>query len=217
MDERGGTAIIGFPMVEKKSLERPSRALLLSAVLVLPLLLGCQQKSPAQEIEELRAGYDVRLNGFIVREAPVAAPLPAATPGEGATPAPLPAGEEATPAPTADAAVPPAPGEEGAMPAIEDVVVPSARDVVLDLLVHNGSAGSLPGITVDISQAGPDEAEKAHFRAFLDTSRIARGQSTQLSHMLEGVEFAPGDRFAVEVVSPVPAEQHAEYREFQAQ
>ena len=196
-------------MFEIKSLARPSRALLVSAVLVLPLLLGCQQKSPAQGIEELRAGYDVRLNGFIVREAPLAAPLPAATPGE-----------EATPAPASDTAVPPAAtpaaGGEGAVPAVEDLV-PSSRDVVLDLLVHNGSSGSLPGITVDITQAGPDEAEKAQFRAFLDTSRIARGQSAQLSHVLEGVEFAPGDRFAVEVVSPVPAEQHAEYREFQAQ
>lgn len=171
---------------------------------LLALFAACQKASGPERVEALRAKFEVRLNGFVVREAPVAAPV---------------AATEATPAPDSAAGEPAALPAEGAAEAAagaapEAAPVAAERDVVLDLLVHNDSRETLPGITVDVSQAGEDEVEKAHFRVWVDTSRIAPGQSTQVSHVLEGVPFAPGDRFAVEVVSPVPAEQRGEYREF---
>ena len=173
-------------------------------LLLLPVVAACAQKSGPERVEELRARYDVRLNGFVVREVPGAATLPEEAPLAEATPGPSPAASPGSPA--GDGAVPPVQPND---------LTGAKRDVVLDLLVHHDAPEALPGITVDISQAGPDEVEKAHFRAWLDTSRIARGQSAQLSHVLEQIDFTAGDRFAVEVVSPVPPEQRGEYREFQ--
>jgi hypothetical protein len=193
-------------------------SLLVPVTLLLPLALACQRASGPERVEELRSHYEVRLNGFVVRDAPLGAPLAAAIPDPDATPWPAVAepGAPAAPGPADVAGT--APGEAEAPFFVEgEDLPPSPRDVVLDLLVHHRAPENLPGITVDVSQAGPDEVEKAHFRIWVPTARISRGQNAQVSHVLEGVDFAPGDRFAVEVVSPVPADQRGEYREFEAQ
>ena len=90
-----------------------------------------------------------------------------------------------------------------------------ARQVIdLDILVRRDGRESLPGLTLDISVAGPDGKEKAHRLAWVDTSRIEKGNEVGVNVQLEGVEYRAGDGFYVEVRRPVPAAERAAYREF---
>ena len=90
-----------------------------------------------------------------------------------------------------------------------------ARQVVdLDILVRRDGRDSLPGLTLDISVAGPDGKERAHRRAWVDTSRIEKGSEVGTNVQLEGIDYRAGDGFYVEVRHPVPAAERADYREF---
>jgi hypothetical protein len=180
--------------------------LLVAAGLVLPFATACGPTA-AEQMEARRASYDVRLNGFVALEAPLGGPTAAGEPAAAAGTASPVAGEATVGGrATGDTTDPLVVGG--------NPLVPTRRDVSLDLLVRHDAAEALPGITVDVSQSNEGAAEKAHFRLWLDTSGVARGQEVALRHRLEGVELTPGDRFTVGVVSPVPQEHRSAYREF---
>ena len=87
------------------------------------------------------------------------------------------------------------------------------RTLVLDVGVTWRGTDPLPGLTVDVSMAGPGGEEKAHRRAWIDTSRVDRG-GAQIDIELADLPWEPGDGFHVEVRSPVPAAERGAYREF---
>ena len=89
-------------------------------------------------------------------------------------------------------------------------------DVVLDIVIKNQNDSQLPGLTLDVSQAGAEGAEKGHWRAWVDSSKIGRGPGTQVSYTLRGVDYQQGDGFHVEVRNPVPPADRGDYREFSA-
>lgn len=188
-------------------------------VLGLLLLAGCQSETFEERVTRLRQGYTISSSSFVVKQTP-----PPVTPGvaegdaategdpaaEGEAAAPEGEGmaaEEGVPEAAAEAAQ----GEDGIL--VEDLM-PVKQDVLLDLVVRNDNVrGSLPGLTLDVTQVDAAGNEKQHWRAWIDTSGIERGPGEQLTHELEDVEFAEGDTFQVEVRSSVPPEERADYRE----
>lgn len=163
-----------------------SAALALAAA---ALAAACAQPSPGERASALRAGYTAELNGFIVREEPIAVP-------------------EAVPVEEAAAGAPEAAPEDAAAPAVR-------QDVLLDVLVRNDNRdGRLPGLTLDVEQADARrEVVKTSYRIYVDTSAIAPGTERAVSHTLRDVDYAPGDGFAVEVRQAIPAEMVDQYRE----
>lgn len=168
-------------------------------VLGLLLLLGCQSETFEERVARLRDGYTITSGGFVVKQTPPPPAAPAATAPETLPDAATPAGEA-----TAE--------EDGIL--IEDLL-PVRQDVLLDLSVRNDNVrGSLPGLTLEVTQVDAAGNEKEHWRAWIDTSGIERGPGAQLAHELEDVEFVEGDSFHIEVRSPVPPAERSEYREF---
>lgn len=202
-------------------------------VLGLLLLAGCQSETFEERVARLRQGYTISASSFVVKQtpppvAPGVAEGNAATEGEpvaeSATEVPegeALAAEEGTTEAAAEAAAPAGEateateGVEGIM--VEDLI-PVEQDVLLDLVVRNDNVrGSLPGLTLDVTQVDAAGTEKAHWRAWIDTSGIERGPGEQLTHELEDVEFAEGDTFQVEVRNSVPPGERGEYQEFTPQ
>lgn len=158
---------------------------------VLGLACASEPKDPAERVSEIRSRYSARLNGFVVHQVPEQpAEPPAEVPGEAV-----------------------ADDQAGSVEALGPVPVRQA--VTLDVLVALEGRESLPGLTLDVTQADAREEEKASWRVYLDVTDVHRGPGTQISHRLEDVEFEDGDRFHVEVRHPVPAAERGEYREFQ--
>lgn len=194
-------------MIERQPQRQPQRAaaaaVLAAAAAV--VFAACAAQSPEERVAELRAGYTAELNSFQVRETPIAPPPAAA-------PAPV---EEA-------AAAPPAAGpvvdDEGAAAGDETAAAepppPVVRqDVLLDILIHHRGDETLPGLTLDVTQADAQQQEKASYRIWVDTSGIPAGSRGAVAHRLEDVDVAPGDGFHVEVRQAIPPEQRGEYRE----
>ncbi|MGH9379872.1 MAG: hypothetical protein ACRD2Z_04585 [Thermoanaerobaculia bacterium] len=181
------------------------------AVFGLLLLLGCRSETFEQRVERLRRGYTISSSGFVVKRAPEPAAAPEGAGAEVTVTAEGAAAEEAAGPEAAEGAVE---QEDGIV--VEDLpLAPVLQDVTLDLLVRNDNvADRLPGLTLDIALVDAAGNEKDRRRVWIDTSEIARGPGVQLSHDLEDVELAEGDTFHVEMRSPVPAEERAEYREF---
>lgn len=153
-----------------------------------------EPEDPAERISEIRSGYSAELNGFVVHQVPEA--------GDGA---PVEEGDGSA-----------EPGEEGEEAGAEEPAeVPVRQDVILDILVSRDSRETLPGLTLDVTQADAQENEKASWKVYLDVSDVLRGPGTQISYRLEDVEVADDDFFHVEVRHPVPAAERGEYREFQ--
>lgn len=92
--------------------------------------------------------------------------------------------------------------------------VPVATDVVLDILVGTKGQETLDGLTVEVEQVDSAGNVKDRRLLWLDTSNVLRGQGSQMAVVLEDVDYADGDAFAVTLVSPVPAAERSEYREF---
>lgn len=196
-------------------------------VLGLVLLAGCQNETFEQRVTRLRNGYTITPNGFMVEQTPPPV-APDVAAGEAAAEGEAMAAPEEDSAPGAEAAaeaaaeiaVPADEGAEGEAAHDEDGImvedlIPVKQDVRLDLLVRNDNVrGSLPVLTLDVTQVDAAGNEKAHWRAALDTSGIERGPGHQLSHLLEDVNFVEGDQFQVEVRSPVPSGERGEYKEF---
>ena len=192
-----------------------------AAALALTLLAGvagCAAQTPEERVTELRADYEATLNSFQVRETPLVPPV------EAAAPAPV---EEAAAGPPAAGPViadPPAAGEEGMVAGEEGALAgdeePAAeaapvvrQDVVLDIVITHRGDETLPGLTLDVTQADVEGREKTSYRIWVDTSNIPAGSRGAIAHRLEDVDYAPGDGFHVEVRQAIPPEQRGEYRE----
>lgn len=194
-------------------------------VLGLLLFAGCQSETFEERVARLRQGYTVGSSGFVVKQTPPPA-APGAAEGEAMPTGPATEGEATAPdeegvtaeEAAAETAAPAGEGAEGADDITVEDLMPAKQDVLLDLLVRNENVrGSLPGLTLDITQVDAAGNEKAHWRAWIDTSGIERGPGEQLTHELEDVEFAEGDTFQVEVRNSVPPGERGEYREFAAE
>jgi hypothetical protein len=170
------------------------------------MAVACTPKSHQEQVTEMRAKYAADLNGFVLKSEPAAtaepAPPPAAAPG----------GEDE------DGGGADATAATGPAGPLDDTIeeLPVTSDVVLDILITNKNDDKLPGLTIDVSQVDAAKQEKGHWRIWVDTSQVGRGSGTQVSHVLEGVDYEEGDGFQVEVRGAVPAADQGEYREFAA-
>ena len=91
---------------------------------------------------------------------------------------------------------------------------PARQIVVLEVVVRRLSQPKLAGLTLDVSLRDARGREKDHRRVWVDTSRIPNDGEEKHDLRLEGVSFAPGDRFRVEIRHPVPVAERGNYREF---
>lgn len=85
--------------------------------------------------------------------------------------------------------------------------------VLLDVLVRGHAEPALTRLTLDISIAGADGAERERRRVAIDVTGIGPG-GAQVAVPLEEIEYRAGDGFWVEVRSPIPAAEHRAYVEF---
>jgi hypothetical protein len=171
-----------------------------AAVAIAWILLGAHgcgpRLTPEEKVEFLRSQYSAELKSVMVSQDPVA-------PGEQGTD---PAGATAT-------AVASGPGPSAtdgrAAPAVH-------QDATLDIVVSATGEEQLPGVTIDLRHLDADGREKDQQKLWIDTSTMVRGADLEITHVIENVDYAPGDDFLVEVRTPIPAAERAEYREFEA-
>ena len=151
-------------------------------------------------VAEARAGFIAQIQSFTV-QAPAA--------DEGA------AADEAMATDEAEGGMP----AEGDMPAEEGMPAeePALATVMLDILVHNEGSGLLEGITVDLTIADPDGAEKERRLLWIETAGLIKGSQSQVVHELHDIAYNEGDGFHVEVRHPIPMEERGDYREFDAE
>jgi hypothetical protein len=94
------------------------------------------------------------------------------------------------------------------------------QDVELGLTVRReadreGAEGeTLPGVTLDVDQVDAAGRGKRHWRLWIETAGLAPGREVRSVRVLEGVDYAPGDRFRAEVRQTVPEAERAAYREW---
>lgn len=179
-----------------------------AALVAAATLAACAAQSPEDRVTALRAEYDASLNSFQVSERPVEPP-PARAPVEEAAAGPPgaePLAGEGEPTPPAGEGEP---TEPQPAPAAQEV----RQDVLLDIVIHNRSDETLPGLTLDVAQADAQGQPKTSYRIYADTSNIGPGSQGAITHRLEDVDYAPGDGFHVEVRQAIPPEQRGEYRE----
>jgi hypothetical protein len=191
-------------MTQRQPQRQPHRAAA-AALLAAAVFAACAAQSPEERVAELRAGYTAELNSFQIHETPIAPPPVAAT-------VPV---EEATAGPPAAG---PVVGDESSAVGDETTTAepppPAMRqDVLLDILIAHRGDETLPGLTLDVTQADAQQQEKASYRIWVDTSGIPAGSRGAVAHRLEDVDVAPGDGFHVEVRQAIPPEQRDQYRE----
>jgi len=158
---------------------------------------GCAQPTPEERVAAMRARYSAELQGFVIRTEPLVDETVAGDEE----------GTEGTESSAAEA------GEDGSE---EAAPVPVQQNLLLDIVVRNENKERLPGLTLDVSQQGADGAEKAHWQIWVDTAKIGRGPGTAVNHLIDDVDYTEGDGFNVQVRTPVPAAERADYREFSA-
>jgi hypothetical protein len=208
------------PTFQEFDVHRLSSSFVLSvfASIMLLTLVGCQAKSPEEQVAEKRAKHSVDLNGWYpkVENAAMDAAMDAEATGDMA--ADDMAGEAGGDMAGADMAGDDMAGHDmtgDEMAGEEMMTGPQPHTIVFDLLVHyDGRGDSLPGITVDVTQAGADGQEKGSWLQFLDTPGIAKGSSKQIAFEIPGVLFEEGDVFAVTLNQNVAAADRSKYREF---
>jgi len=166
---------------------------------------ACKQLTPQEKTAQLRSRFVANLNGWIVREPPA----PEATVAEGETDG------EMTEADATEGDMEAEVGEAVMVEMEEAPAVAQTRDILLDIEIYHTNDETMAGITVEVTHADEGQREKAHHLVWLDTAGIVKGQHIQVNHVLEGVDFMPGDMFHVEVRYPVPAAERGDYREFQ--
>lgn len=93
------------------------------------------------------------------------------------------------------------------------------QEVELGLVVQRkdrrGDDGEpLPGVTLDVDQVDPTGKSKRHWRVWADTAGLQPGGEVRSVHVLEDVDYVPGDGFRVEVRQEIPEAERAEYREW---
>lgn len=72
----------------------------------------------------------------------------------------------------------------------------------------------LPGVTLDVDQVDATGKSKRHWRLWAETAGLQPGGEVRSVHVLEDVDYAPGDGFRVEVRQEIPEAERAEYREW---
>lgn len=156
-------------------------------------LAGCA--TPEEKVAAARRNYEATLQSFLVRR-PEPPPPPAPVAGEAA-------GETAV-APDATPGV------------VTETVqeLPTTVAVLLDVLVRHTGGDRLAGFTLDVEQVDPARLPKHTWRVWVDTSALGPGPGTQVSQLLEGVDYEEGDGFSVQVRANVPPGDRDEYREF---
>lgn len=177
------------------------RALAALVALAALILTGaCAEPSVAEE----RTGYEATLNNYAIREVPLA-PEPAMD-AEGQMDED---GEMTDEAPAEGD------GEEGEeMEGMEPAPVDVRQDLILDIMMERTRrSADLAGVTVDVTHADENEAEKAVYRVWVDTSDV-RSLPLQKDAVVEDIDFAEGDRFHVEIRHPIAEGERGEYREF---
>lgn len=187
--------------------EMRSRLPLASLLILLPLMLlvaSCAPKDPVERVNQARAKYQVRLNSWLVKPAPIVE-VPE---NEGDT------GEAAMAESAAVAEEVAAEGEEIAEEVMEVETGPTSTDVIFDLLVLFEGNDPLPGVTVEVIHDGAGGATKESRLQWIETGGLVRGDTRQVTIELEGWALEEGDSFGVSLRSVVPAEDRSQYREF---
>jgi hypothetical protein len=155
---------------------RPEIVLALAGALILAAC-GVSEK----DILEARARYAATMDGYVVRQQPLAT--------------------------------------QGGGPAVSEEASPRLdQDVELGLAVrHDLPAGEprLRGITLDVAQVDAAGRSKRGWRVWVDTAGLEPGREARTVHMLNDVEYAPGDGFRVEVRQKIPEAERPDYRELE--
>lgn len=178
----------------------------LGLVLALAVVVftGCP-KSPEEQVEKLRSYYTARVIGIIVDAVPEPEESledPLAEPSEMASPEMSPEDDDGV----MDG------GDNEGMEA--ETTVPTRQTVRVDILIQHDSPEKLPGVTLDLEMVDAQQAPKASWKVWVDTSELPKATGSQFSHVLEDIEYVDGDGFSVEVRSYVPPEDRAGYKEF---
>ena len=180
---------------------RPERALLTVLAMIVVLLCGgCAPKSPEEKIAAARAKYAMQPSGILVREIEPEPAAEAMDAEEGAAAEAMAEDEEVT--------------DELEFEAPEGG--PRTVNVLFDLILTFDGREALPGITIEVTHRDPFEKEKAHFRQWIETAGLGRGEARQISFEKEIANFETGDDFAIEIRPFVPPEERGNYREFAA-
>ena len=178
-------------MLPREFLMLRSLFLISAMVLVSVGTIGCQQQSPLEQLEAARASYTVEVSSFSIREEPIEPAVEtqadAGTPGEAA--------------------------DGGAD--LSGILEPQLKtDVLLDVIVSTDSENTLEGVTVDYEHVDAGQNVKDSRKLWIDTSAVVRGAGSQVTLVVENVDYVEGDGFFVAVLSPVPLAEQSEYREF---
>lgn len=172
---------------------------------------SCAPRDPVERIAEARTGYRAELTGFYAKQVELAPPADDVLLLDEGAAAEAPVEEEAD----VEEAIEPAAGEAaGAEGEAEAVEVPTRTDLVLDVIVARDGSAELPGLTLDITLVDANQQEKGHWRWWVETAGMPKGDQRQFPHVLEDVDYVEGDGLLVEVRDPVPAAERGDYREF---
>lgn len=80
---------------------------------------------------------------------------------------------------------------------------------------REGSEGEpLPGVTLDVDQVDATGKSKRHWRLWAETAGLRPGGEVRSVHVLEDVDYVPGDGFRVEVRQEIPEAERAGCREW---
>ncbi|MCB9378566.1 MAG: hypothetical protein H6511_07360 [Holophagales bacterium] len=90
---------------------------------------------------------------------------------------------------------------------------PGKQEILLDVLISYDGREPLEGVTLDLSMADGAGREKARRTLWTDVSGVERGNSRQVTLVVDDLPYQAGDGFWVEVRSPVPAAERGSYRE----
>lgn len=192
----------------------PGKVFLGSVVLlVLVGLVACTPSSPEERVADARSKYRVTLNSFFAQQPAVEEMADEV--GEDA----MVAGEDAEATSEAAAEDLAMDGEEGMEDGEEGMeeevdMGPQPTTILFDLVVLFEGNDPLDGLTLDISQADPFEAEKATFRHYVELGSMVKSETRQVSFELEVPEYEEGDLFSVNLREYVAPEDRSAYREF---
>lgn len=108
---------------------------------------------------------------------------------------------------------------EGGGPAVSEAAPPRLdQDVELGLAVRHDLPAEEPrlrGITLEVAQVDAAGRPKRGWRVWVDTTGLEPGREARSVHVLNDVDYAPGDGFRVEVRQRIPEAERPEYRELE--
>jgi hypothetical protein len=155
---------------------RPEIVLALAGALILAAC-GVSEK----DVLEARARYAATMDGYVVRQQPLAM--------------------------------------QGGGPAVSEAAPPRLdQDVELGLTVRQDLPAGEPrlrGITLDVAQVDATGRPKRSWRVWVDTAGLEPGREVRTVHVLNDVDYTPGDGFRVEVRQRIPEAERPDYRELE--